>query len=73
MNNLSTYTQCMWNANGELSCQKVHFNKINSPSNYQVFDDFSTPNKNYKPNEYRKNIQNYEKADNIKDCGKLLN
>ena len=73
MNNLSTYTQCMWNANGELSCRKVEFNKVNTPSKYLQFKDFSTPTENYKPNEYRNNTNYYEKANNNKECGRLLN
>ena len=72
MNNLSTYTQCMWNANGELSCQKVQFNKVNTPDKYTMFHDFSTPTKNYKPNEYRSNMSYYEKPNNTNECGKLL-
>ena len=72
MDNLSTYTKCMWNANGELSCQKVTFNKINTPSKYLSFSDFSTPTENYKPNEYRNKMDYYNKPNNPNECSKLL-
>lgn len=72
MDKLNTYTQCMWNANGELSCQKVQYNKVNTPSKFLIFNDFSTPTENYKPNEYRNNLSYYEKPNNTKSCGNFL-
>lgn len=72
MDKLNTYTQCMWNANGELSCQKVQYSKVNTPSKFLQFNDFSTPTENYKPNEYRKNLSYYEKPSNTKSCGNFL-
>tara|TARA_B100001057_G_C22167758_1_gene688177 strand:+ start:131 stop:382 length:252 start_codon:yes stop_codon:yes gene_type:complete len=57
----NTYTQCIWNANGELSCNpiKVVVDKNNNYKNYIQFDNFSTPNNNYKPNYYHQNKQWY--------------
>ena len=57
----NTYTNCYWHANGELKCKKVTvpYNP-NQSSNILEFDSFSVPNKNYKPNEYRKNFDYYE-------------
>jgi len=72
MDKLNTYTQCMWNANGELSCQKVQYSKVNTPSKFLLFKDFSTPTENYKPNEYRNNLPHYEKPSNTKSCGNFL-
>lgn len=69
----SSYTQCVWNANGELVCQRipVKFNP-NKYQSYVQFKDFSTPNENYKPNAYRENIDWYE-SNQQGDCGCLLN
>ena len=59
------YTQCYWQANGNLVCQKLDIPyDQNRYKNYVEFDDFSTPNQNYNPNGYRENLQYYEAANN---------
>lgn len=69
----SSYTQCVWNANGELVCQRIPVNyNPNKYKNYVQFKDFSTPNENYKPNSYRENLDWYE-SNQQGDCGCLLN
>lgn len=69
----SSYTQCVWNANGELSCQRVPVKyNPNKYEEYVQFKDFSTPNANYNPNAYRENLDWYE-SNQQKDCGCLLN
>ena len=64
-NNLVGYTQCFWHSNGNLVCQnlQVPYNK-DKYKQYVEFDNFSTPNQNYKPNEYRKYIDYYEAPNN---------
>ena len=45
----------------------------NTQQNYIEFDNFSTPNKNYDPNGYRKHLKYYESANNYScnvPCGK---
>tara|TARA_B100000674_G_scaffold66473_1_gene45934 strand:- start:94 stop:462 length:369 start_codon:yes stop_codon:yes gene_type:complete len=57
------FTQCYWHANGNLDCNNVSTNYDENRHNTNtVFDDFSTPNQNYRPNEYRKNKDYYEAA-----------
>lgn len=56
---MDNYTQCMWNANGELSCKRVEIKPV-SPYKYVLFKDFNTPTENYDPDAYRKNISYYE-------------
>lgn len=69
----SSYTQCLWNANGELVCNKipVKYNP-NESKNYIDFKDFSTPTKNYNPTAYRKDKEWYE-SNQQGDCDCLLN
>ena len=67
------YTQCIWNANGELSCKTMNIetNKNNNYKNYNQFDNFSTPNNMYQPNKYQKNKQwYYNNTQN--DCSCIL-
>lgn len=61
MNNDISYTQCYWHANGNLTCKKVTipYDSNKSNSNLQ-FNSFSCPNSNYKPNEYRNNLDYYQ-------------
>ena len=56
-----TYTNCYWHANGEMKCKQVTvpYNPNQSQQNVE-FDNFSTPNSNYKPNEYRQHFSYYE-------------
>ena len=61
------YTQCYWHANGNLVCNQVNVPyEQNRHQKYVEFDNFSTPNQNYNPNGYRKNLQYYESANNYK-------
>lgn len=56
------YNQCFWHADGSLKCKKeILTYDPKKYQNYVEFDDFSTPNENYKPNEYRNNLDFYEK------------
>lgn len=60
-NNNIKYRQCYWHSNGDLECKDLPSNK---PQNIIEFINFSTPNSNYNPNAYRKNIKYYETANN---------
>ena len=54
------YNQCYWHADGTLVCKRVEFqNNPNYYQNYVQYDNFSKTNSNYKPNEYRQNLQYY--------------
>lgn len=68
------YTQCYWHANGNLVCQQVSIPyEQNRYKGYVEFDNFSTPNKNYDPNGYRRNLEYYEAPNNYScnvPCGK---
>ena len=72
--NNNGYKQCYWHANGNLVCNNLKTKyQENTQQNYIEFDNFSTPNKNYDPNGYRKHLKYYESANNYScnvPCGK---
>ena len=61
MSDSNYYNQCYWHADGSLNCkrQKLTYDP-EKYKQYAEFNDFSTPNANYKPNAYKDNISYYE-------------
>ena len=61
-NNNKYYSQCFWHANGTMVCKKMPLTyDPNLYKKYVLFNNFSDPNENYQPNNYRNNKDYYEK------------
>jgi hypothetical protein len=55
------FTQCFWQATGELVCEKAVVRNTPTPASYTEFNTFGTPNANYNPNGYLQNVDWYNK------------